>query len=121
MSIHELPYGRDAVNELFDHGCDVVSAAADLRTSADAPGAARAVPAVTGCLEAALRELALTAAALERAAAAEEQQGSRAPGSRRRRARRHQGFVNLEVALHDAADAAAAARALAARVLEDDG
>lgn len=120
MSTREATTARDAVNDLYDHGCDLVDAAAELHSGTDAAGAARAVPAVTGCLETALRELALTAAGLERAAIAGGDDGSGAPCSRQRRARRHQGFVNLEVALHDAADAAAAARALAARALTDD-
>ncbi len=117
MSTREATAARDAVNDLYDHGCDLVDAAAELHSRASVPGAARAVPAVTGCLEAALRELALAAAGLERAAIAEDDENR--PSSRRRRARRQQGFVNLEVALHDAADAAAAARALAARAVDD--
>ena len=47
-------------------------------------------------------------------AAAEHGPAARADG---RRARMRHGFVNLEVALHDGADAAAAGRALAARAL----
>lgn len=117
MSTREASPARDAVNDLYDHGCDLVEAAAALHSGSDAPGAGRAVPAVTSCLEGALRELALTVAGLERAALAEDEQ--HLLSSRRRRTRRHQGFVNLEVALHDAADAAAAARALSARTLSD--
>lgn len=114
MSTREATPARDAVNDLYDHGCDLVDAAVELHAGADAPGAARAVPAVTGCLESALRELAVAAAGLERAAMADD--ASSSPG---RRARRRQGFANLEVALQDAADAAAAARALAARAQRD--
>jgi hypothetical protein len=36
-------------NELYDRGCDLVEAAAAIRRLADAPEAARAVPAVLGC------------------------------------------------------------------------
>ena len=103
----------DPVNELYDHGADLVEAAAALRAGAAAPGGARAVPAIAGCVEVALRELTAATAALERTVTAklEDDHGARA-------ARMRHGFTNLEVALHDAAEAAAAARGLAARALE---
>ena len=54
VSPHSL---RPADNELYDRGCDLVEAAAAIRQLAGEPRAARAVPAVIGCLEAALAEL----------------------------------------------------------------
>ena len=108
---------ESAVNELYDHGADLVEAAAALRERAGIPAAARAAPAVVGCVEAALRDLTAATAALERAVSSAVDDGADSRVSRRRARMRH-GFTNLEVALHDAADAAAAARALAARALE---
>src|SRR4051812_23440194 len=49
---------RSADNELYDRGCDLVVAAMAIRQAARSPHAARAVPAVLGCVEAALHELA---------------------------------------------------------------
>jgi hypothetical protein len=94
--------GRDPVNDLFDHGCDLVEAARALRRGAERPGVARAVPAVAGCIETALHELAGAAGELERLAA---------PPA----------FAGLALALGDAAGAAAAARALAARARAGGG
>ena len=108
---------ESAVNELYDHGADLVGATAALRERAAVPAAARAAPAVVGCVEAALRNLTAATAALERAASAVLDDGADTRTNRRHARMRH-GFTNLEVALHDAADAAAAARALAARALE---
>ena len=51
------PSRRPPDNELYDRGCDLVEAAAAIRRLASDPRAARAVPAVLGCLEAALHEL----------------------------------------------------------------
>jgi hypothetical protein len=108
---------RDAVNDLYDHGCDLVEAARALRRDVHGPGAARAAPAVLGCVETALYDLRDTAAALNLASAATGH-GERGPApATGRQARMRKGFANLEVALHDAADAAAAARSLAARGL----
>jgi hypothetical protein len=108
---------RDAVNDLYDHGCDLVEAARALRRDVHGPGAARAAPAVLGCVETALYDLRDTAAALNLASAAAGH-GEHGPApATGRQARMRKGFANLEVALHDAADAAAAARSLAARGL----
>jgi hypothetical protein len=105
------------VNTLYDHGADLVEAAAALRESAAEPDAASAAPAVMGCIETALRHLTAATEALERATstALGPVPEGRLAG---RHARMRHGFTNLEVALHDAADAAAAARGLAARALE---
>ena len=107
----------DTVNELYDHGADLVETAAALRERAAAASAARAAPAVLGCIETALRDLTAATTALERAVSAAAEDATDARTDRRHARMRH-GFTNLEVALHDAADAAAAARALAARVLD---
>ena len=50
------PTRRDADNELYDHGCDLVATASAIRRAAGAPEAARAVPAVLGCMESALEK-----------------------------------------------------------------
>jgi hypothetical protein len=109
---------RDPVNDVYDHGADLVQAAAALRRGAGEPGVARAAAAVIGCIESALRDLGEAAAELERSSSATCAQELQ-PG--KRWMRMHQGFTNLEVALDDAADAAAAARSLTARALDAPG
>ena len=106
----------DAVNELYDHGADLVEAAAALRQRAAAADASRAAPAVLGCMETALRDLTAVTSALEQSVSAAVDDETE-PGTQRRLARMRHGFRNLDVALHDAAGATAAARALAARAL----
>jgi len=59
------PISRDPDNELYDRGCDLVEAATAIRRAADSRQAGRAVPAVLGCIEAALQELLWASAALE--------------------------------------------------------
>jgi hypothetical protein len=56
---------RPPDNELYDRGCDLVEAAVAIRRLADNPAAGRAVPALLGCVEAALHELACAAASLD--------------------------------------------------------
>jgi hypothetical protein len=110
---------RDAVNELYDHGADLVEAAAALRSAIDDPAAVVATPAAIGCIETALRDLAAAAAELRRTTALGVT-GDGAHGDRRaahRRERMHRGLANLEASLRETADVAAAARALAARGL----
>jgi hypothetical protein len=86
---------------------------------ADAPEAVRAVPAVLGCIEAALRELLWAAAALEETSARTvEQRSGRTDSSANRRSERMQlGYANLQTALADAERASAAASSLAGRAL----
>jgi hypothetical protein len=111
---------RAADNELFDRGCDLVEAAAAIRTAAGASEAVRAVPALLGCLEAALHELAKAAAALEETterSVAGPTRGDIAPV----RERMHRGYGNLRQALTDAELAATAARPLAGRLLVATG
>jgi hypothetical protein len=103
---------RSSDNELYDRGCDLVAAAAAIRSVAGAPDAARAVPAVLGCIEGAMRELAQAAAELEATTARAHSCRSNA-----RSERMHRGYVNLRQSLDDAARAAGAARPLASRVL----
>jgi hypothetical protein len=111
---------READNELYDFGCDLVEAAADIARSAADPDAARAVPAVLGCIEAALQELSGACAALQRANA----ESTERPSDARALAvvdRLERGYANLSVALRDARDASRAARSLAARRLGASG
>jgi hypothetical protein len=114
-----LPHGRRSPeNELFDRACDLVDTARALRSAAGAPDAGRAAPAVLGCLEAALHELALTATELEQISAIDGDTmvwGGAEPDTRV--GRMHGGYANLRQALVDAETASSAARALTARVL----
>jgi hypothetical protein len=112
---------RDPVNELYDHGADLVEAAAALRRAIDDPAVVVATPAAIGCIETALRDLAAAAEAL-RATTGVREPGDAARGNGRathRRERMRRGLANLEVALRDTADVAAAARALATRGLDE--
>jgi hypothetical protein len=106
-------------NELYDRGCDLVEAATAIRRVADAPEAVRAVPAVLGCIEAALRELLWAAAALEETSArtVEQRPGCTDSRAKRRSERMQLGYANLQTALADAERASAAARSLAGRAL----
>jgi hypothetical protein len=108
---------RDAVNDLYDHGADLVAAATALRRSAADRAAGAAAPAVIGCVETALRELREATKELERASSSAEREHDTSSASRRRARMRH-GFANLEVALDDGVSAAAAARSLASRALD---
>ncbi len=107
---------RDAVNAVYDHGADLVEAAAALRRSTGTPGIERAAAALVGCIESALRDLGEAAAELERFGGA-ARRASCEGAATSRQLRMRQSLVNLEVALDDAADAAAAARSLTARAL----
>jgi hypothetical protein len=80
-----------------------------------------AAPAAIGCIEAAMRDLAAAAAALNHATATTATADSTRAEVRatHRRERMHRGLANLEIALRDTADVAAAARALAARGLSE--
>jgi hypothetical protein len=107
-------------NELYDHGCDLVQAAAAIRRVADAPEAARAVPAILGCIEAALHELLWASAALEQTTARSVSERSMHCTDARmesRSERMQRGYANLQAALADAERASAAARSLASRAL----
>jgi hypothetical protein len=111
--------GRAPDNELYDRGADLLEAAMAIRRVAGSPAASRAVPAVLGCVEAALEELEGAATALEQAVA---EATSSTPGCPDRRAERvaermHRGYANLREALSDAHAAAAAARSLTSRAL----
>jgi hypothetical protein len=109
-----IPSERSADNELYDRGCDLVAAATAIRQVAGSPRAARAVPAVLGCIEAAVRELAGAATGLERStlSSAAHTVGARSD-------RMHRGYANLRQSLEDAERAAAAARPLAGRILSE--
>ena len=104
---------RDADNELYDFGCDLVEAATGIARIVSEPEAARAVPAVLGCIETALQELSSACALLQDVNVA----SPRPPDGRSRAVvdRLERGYTNLSVALKDARDATRAARSLAAR------
>jgi hypothetical protein len=112
---------RPPDNELYDRGCDLVEAAAAIRRLAGDPEAARAVPAVLGCMEATLHEMTTACTALEATTDGAIQarpliaRSSRVTVSAQRMRR---GFRNLRRAILDAEDAASAARSLVARSLE---
>ena len=118
------PTPRAADNELFDQGCDLVAAASAIRCAAVAPEAARAVPAVLGCIESALQELMWATAALEQTSADLVEQNARDHSSgpiAPIEERMHRGFANLQQALSDGERAAAAARSLAGRAFTASG
>jgi hypothetical protein len=120
VSLDRKTSTRAPDNELYDRGCDLVEAAAAIRRHADATEAARAVPAVLGCIEAALHELLWASAALEdtTARSVAGRAGQRAdPRLQPRSDRMQQGYANLQCALADAERASAAARSLAGRAL----
>lgn len=101
---------RPADNELYDRGCDLVEAATAIRRLAGDPSAERAVPALLGCIEAALHELGCAAATMDEASGRAVPAGAMAD-------RMHRGFTNLGLALADAELASTAARGLAGRSL----
>jgi hypothetical protein len=111
---------RPADNELYDRGCDLVEAAASIRRLACDPQAARAVPAVLGCVQTALSELS-TACDLLVETTERTLPDSRADAANARMAamveRMRRGFANHQRALRDAEATASAARSLAARLL----
>jgi hypothetical protein len=116
---HPSPVSRDPDNELYDRGCDLVEAATAIRRAADSRQAGRAVPAVLGCIEAALQELLWASAALEQttvdlSAPARKRWN---PRTERITERMQRGYGNLQSALSDAQAAAAAARSLTGRAL----
>ena len=107
------PPARGPDNELYDRGADLVEAAMAIRRVAGSPEASRAVPAVLGCIDSALQELALASAALEQAM----EEDDSAARTDRVVERMHRGYANLHAALSDAHTAAAAARSLTSRAL----
>ena len=114
------PSTRPPDNELYDRGCDLVEAAASIRRLAADPRAARAMPAVVGCIETALHELRGACRAMEQTTDGVTRERERPGANDRLRTvadRMRRGFTNLERALNDAEDAASATRALAARSL----
>ena len=123
-SLATKPTPRAADNELFDQGCDLVAVASAIRRAAGGPEAARAVPAVLGCIESALRELMSATVALEQTTADLVEQDAYAEPSARIAPiaqRMHRGFANLQQALSDGERASAAARSLAGRALTASG
>jgi hypothetical protein len=108
------PSLRSPDNALYDRACELVEAAVAIRRGATDAGATPAVPAVLGCIGAALHEL-------SRACTALQQVNAQAPtsagdhGARTAADRMEQGLVNLRVAVDDAETASQAARSLAAR------
>jgi hypothetical protein len=119
VSSAHAPATRSPDNELYDRGCDLVEAATAIRHVASAPEATRAVPAVLGCVEVAMRELLWAVAALEATSARTVERGAGRRDSRtaRKSERMQVGYANLQTALADAERASAAARSLASRAL----
>jgi hypothetical protein len=119
-TVVSAPSRRPPDNELYDRGCDLVEAAAAIRRLASDPCAARAVPAVLGCLEAALHELRGACPVMEYTTDRVARERERPEPNDRMGAvagRMRQGFTNLERTLDDAEAAAIATRSLAARSL----
>jgi hypothetical protein len=108
------PSGRNAINEMYDRGCDLVEAAMAIRRGVVAFDVAPAVPALLGCIECALDELADASAALSETPFHVANDSREGRDAVIRGAGGDHAFLNLECALQDARDAADAARALAA-------
>ncbi len=79
-----------------------------IRRLADDPGAERAVPALLGCMEAAMHALGCAAVSLDKTGGHAVRRDARAD-------RMHRGFMSLGLAFADAEIACTAARGLAAR------
>jgi hypothetical protein len=105
---------RDADNELYDRACDLVEAAAGIRRCAADQAASPAIPAVLGCIEAALHELTGACEVLQQTNAEGPATSSR-PEPQAVMERLERGLTHLRVALEDAETASQAARSLAAR------
>jgi hypothetical protein len=101
---------RPADNELYDRGCDLVEAAMAIRRLSEDPSAARAIPALLGCIESALHELGCAVSSLD-----EISSNARVPQEITERM--HRGFMNLGLAMADAELASTAARGLAERTV----
>lgn len=110
----QLAADSNAENELYERGAELAEAAAAIRRGAGDRDAARALPALLGCVEAALGELSAMSAGLAAAGPADRLATARED-------RRRRGAANLRDALSDAQAAAGAARALVARVTTDHG
>jgi hypothetical protein len=111
----------DEVNRLYEAASDLMQAAGDLRDLAHGKRTVPAHPSVLGCIQTALEELGLAVAAI-RAATDEVRVGEGYRGqSVKHDVLMHRGFDNLEIALRDAAAAAAAARSLSSRALQPRG
>ena len=109
----DSPLRRDADNELYDRGCDLVGAAEAIHRVAGDAHAVPAVPAFLGCLETALHELSRAAAAIQENS--ESLQTSTDPRLSDVNERMRRGLTNLNTALVDAEAASHVARSLAAR------
>ena len=96
-----------ADNELYDRGYELVEAAAAIRGLADDPAGVRALPALLGCIEAALHELG-------RAVSSFDETVGRLMSTDAKADRVQRGFMTLSLTLADAELASTAARGLAA-------
>jgi hypothetical protein len=75
---------HDPVNAVYDHGAELVEAAAALRRAAADPRAAPAAPAVLACVEVALRDLTCAVDLLHAQEARSPSRGFRRRGASRR-------------------------------------
>jgi len=99
---------RPADDELDDRRCGLVEAAIAIRRLADDPAAGRALPALLGWIEAALRELGCAVASFD-------ETSDRTMPTEAMADRMPRGFMNLGLTLADADLASTAARGLAGR------
>jgi hypothetical protein len=114
------PTASARYDDIYDPACDLVEATSRMRRVAAAPENGQIAPALLGCIETALQDLAWTTAALEHASvglATEHRRGWSDRRSREGLERMQRGYANLQDALVDAERAAAAARPLVARAL----
>jgi BMFP domain-containing protein YqiC len=77
MSTFASAHNRtDAVNNLYDSACDLLFAVQQIRVAAARPGAAPAIAATIGCIDAGLEELVQAIRAMSRTAVREVLGGS---------------------------------------------
>lgn len=107
-------------DDIYDPACDLVEATARMRRAAATLQDAQLAPALLNCIEAALHDLAWTAAALEATSVRSTTEHRRGPADPRGPVlveRMQRGWANLQKTLMDAERTAAAARPLVARAL----
>jgi hypothetical protein len=114
------PSAYFTLDDIYDRACDLVEATARMRRAAATLQDAQVAPALLNCIEAALHDLAWTAAALDATSIRSTAANRRGPADPRGPVlveRMQRGWRNLQQTLMDAERAAAAARPLVARAL----